>query len=516
MAKEKDPIADQTLPTKESAENVSKLLGCSGAHKKGDFWGPCESEKDLMKLIELGNPAFREWKKKQKNRKAISDIMELKASGSSKKTFATRELAEKAGVRLGCSGAHMVRQGVWLPCATPEIYNAAKAHSAVGGSTVLRMQRPTRRVVNNRRVWDSLRERGPRGIETLPGGGLVSGKSVTKSDSFKPTAGMIKEAKRGLAWRSEFGRGGTGVGIARARDISNGKNLPYKTVKRMKAFFDRHQVDAKAQGFRPGEKGYPSNGRIAHALWAGDEGYTWAKNIVRRVEGSEKKDFSDFEEKRFYTRKRRTEYAKRGWALPDGSFPIRDVGDLRNAIQAFGLGKNRAAAKRHIMKRARQLGRLEEIPDNWKKRSKSEFTEEILVKAKKYGPNDPKTPAKPSERIRGSRANKPGSASNTRGKIKLSAQIDKSLAAKVKEHNEKMKERGKPELRVTQGMLRSVWRRGAGAFSATHRPKMGRQQWAMGRVNAFLHLVSSGKPKNSKYTTDNDLLPKKHRRSTRK
>ena len=59
------------------------------------------------------------------------------------------------------------------------------------------------------------------------------------------------------------------------------------------------------------------------------------------------------------------------------------------------------------------------------------------VKGKKYGPNDPKTPAKPSERIRGSRTNKPGSASNTRGKIKLSAQIDKSLGAKVKEHNEK-------------------------------------------------------------------------------
>ena len=55
MAKEKDPIADQTLPTKESAENVSKLLGCSGAHKKGDFWGPCESEKDLMKTLGSGS-----------------------------------------------------------------------------------------------------------------------------------------------------------------------------------------------------------------------------------------------------------------------------------------------------------------------------------------------------------------------------------------------------------------------------------------------------------------------------
>ena len=87
---------------------------------------------------------------------------------------------------------------------------------------------------------------------------------------------------------------------------------------------------------------------------------------------------------------------------------------------------------------------------------------------------------------------------------------------KVKEHNEKMMKRNKPERKVTLGMLKAVWRRGAGAFSATHRPGMGRQQWAMGRVNAFLKLVSSGKPSNPKYTTDNDLLPKKHPRSTRK
>lgn len=101
-----------------------------------------------------------------------------------------------------------------------------------------------------------------------------------RAESFSPNDGMKEEAKRGLEWRKEFGRGGTAVGIARARDIVNGKNLPLATVKRMKAFFDRHQVDAKAEGFRPGEDGYPSNGRIAHALWGGDAGYSWAKRIV--------------------------------------------------------------------------------------------------------------------------------------------------------------------------------------------------------------------------------------------
>jgi RNA-binding protein YhbY len=93
----------------------------------------------------------------------------------------------------------------------------------------------------------------------------------------KPSDGMVSEAKRGLAWREEFGRGGTEVGIARARDIANRKSLSEKTINRMVSFFARHEVDKKAEGFRPGEKGYPSNGRIAWALWGGDAGKSWAK-----------------------------------------------------------------------------------------------------------------------------------------------------------------------------------------------------------------------------------------------
>jgi HK97 family phage major capsid protein len=95
---------------------------------------------------------------------------------------------------------------------------------------------------------------------------------------------MVSEAERGLAWRREFGRGGTEVGIARARDISNGKNLSESTVKRMYSFFARHEVDKKAEGFRPGEEGYPSNGRIAWALWGGDAGFSWSKRIAERLD----------------------------------------------------------------------------------------------------------------------------------------------------------------------------------------------------------------------------------------
>jgi HK97 family phage prohead protease len=102
-------------------------------------------------------------------------------------------------------------------------------------------------------------------------------------DGYEPTAEMRAEAEKGLEWRREFGRGGTEIGIARARDISNGRRLPYETVVRMASYFARHEVDKEAQGFRPGEDGYPSNGRIAWALWSGDSGMAWASRIIREA-----------------------------------------------------------------------------------------------------------------------------------------------------------------------------------------------------------------------------------------
>jgi lambda family phage portal protein len=98
-----------------------------------------------------------------------------------------------------------------------------------------------------------------------------------------PNESMATEAKRGLQWRREHGRGGTAVGVARARDIANRKNLSDSTVKRMHSFFSRHAVDKKAKGFRPGEEGFPSAGRIAWALWGGDAGAEWAAAKVKKI-----------------------------------------------------------------------------------------------------------------------------------------------------------------------------------------------------------------------------------------
>ena len=100
---------------------------------------------------------------------------------------------------------------------------------------------------------------------------------------LKPSDAMATEAERGLRWREEYNRGGTAIGVARARDISNRKNLSPSTVGRMVSYFARHEVDKKGQGFSPGEEGYPSAGRIAWALWGGDSGKSWANEKSRQL-----------------------------------------------------------------------------------------------------------------------------------------------------------------------------------------------------------------------------------------
>jgi len=108
----------------------------------------------------------------------------------------------------------------------------------------------------------------------------LSQRALAERD-MTPPQGARDEAEKGLAWRREHGRGGTEIGVARARDVSNGKSLSKDTIKRMLAYFSRHEVDKQGTGWSPGEDGFPSAGRIAWALWGGDAGYAWARKMVR-------------------------------------------------------------------------------------------------------------------------------------------------------------------------------------------------------------------------------------------
>lgn len=100
-----------------------------------------------------------------------------------------------------------------------------------------------------------------------------------REPTFKPTKAMQAAAVRALKWRQKFNRGlATPVGLARARDLANGRALSLRTVRRMASYFARHQVDREAIGFFAGERGFPSAGRISWDGWGGDAG---ARTVAR-------------------------------------------------------------------------------------------------------------------------------------------------------------------------------------------------------------------------------------------
>jgi hypothetical protein len=232
---------------------------------------------------------------------------------------------------------------------------------------------------------------------------------------FSPPEGARDAAQRGLDLRREYGRGGTAVGIARARDLARGADMSPDTVRRMVSFFARH-----AQNRGDGTETPPSNGYIAWLLWGGDAGLAWATKVAEQM-------------------------------------------DARD--------------------------------------------EEAMSKAD--------APAPKEDQITGSDVNPEGSAAGAGAgrDIELDEPAENAIRNALERHNEEVGDARSKQ--ATMGMLRAVWRRGAGAFSVSHRPGMTRQQWAMARVNAFLDILRTGKPENERYIGDNDLLPEDHPRSTR-
>ena len=138
------------------------------------------------------------------------------------------------------------------------------------------------------------------------------------------------------------------------------------------------------------------------------------------------------------------------------------------------------------------------------------MVKKIRVKKKR---TQAQTPAPKKDQVTGSKKNPKGSASGSRGGIEISDKAIKTLENYKDEHNKKYSAKSK---QIDMGTLKAIFRRGAGAFSSSHRPQVSsRTQWALARVKAFLKLVGTGERKKS-YTTDLDLLPKGHPQRTDK
>ena len=285
-----------------------------------------------------------------------------------------------------------------------------------------------------------------------------------------PNKGMKAEAEKGLAWRKEFGRGGTRVGLTRANQIKNGVDLSDSTIKRMYSFFARHEVDKKAEGFRPGEKGFPSNGRIAWALWGGDPGFTWSKALVEKM----KKE----DERKLEIRPYPNEHAAR----------IEEP----EQFDRFRRKNNEFKPGIHVIHGIKDDERL---------------IQSIRFDSDTYTPDEAKAWLERNdfEYIK---------FENAIEERAVSAKTEKALKNKLEEHNKEVGDAASKK--TTLGVLKQVYERGIGAFNTNPgsvRPQVSNaNQWAMARVNSFLYALRNGKFRGGKH--DTDLLPKSHPLST--
>lgn len=284
----------------------------------------------------------------------------------------------------------------------------------------------------------------------------------------------VNAAKKALRWKEQYGdevKGGTAVGWTRANQLANKERLSYSTIARMAAF-NRHRKNSKVDP-KYAATPWKDRGYVAWLIWGGTAGVDWA---IRKAEGIREGRYSEVSEDK---------------AMVDGIISIlRLVNDKSNRkrlalIQIQDFIRNGVEFNEQDF--LRRIGLLDEFAVQ---------TGDGVIKESRKAPNSDSPNPNPKGEGKGG---------------KLGPEVIKSIANKVKKHNEQY-----PDKKVSVTTARKVVLRGMGAFNTSRSPVVkSATQWGLARLNAFLYLIVKGKPQNPKYTTDNDLLPKSHPKSSK-
>jgi hypothetical protein len=535
--------------TRKQALRIAQRLGCYGAHQSEDgSWMPCKDHETFM-AVSRGETVSTT----SSHRKSLVEQRAEKVSSFSPKLFETREQALQESRRNGCNRIRVVvTDGIQMYASCMPKNNGRPENTGL--------------ITPNKRDFEKLTERGVTGIDTLSGGGLVSGKDdieeidskgfvnyvsrSTDPDVYSdPDSARVRSRQLGcIGIRSYTARDGKVVYLpcTNGSDYNRVMNIrpdgrPKKKKEEEKSLgrnlrgaFRSYSslfsggVDRDGDGFTTGHDGQdnvpapkkPKKGRLG-VLNVDDRGAD-APTEPMPGESRDARGFdADPEEPSLDGRQReRRLRGVGGGDIVDDSGYLNEQDRLRkenearlkrdNEIRSLQtrivdetVRINQAIMNEDIRKRV-----MDSIKENRKRLSELLTERENASKPKEK--SLAKTPAPKKDKIIGSGKNRIGSAGSisSAGDISMNEDVIKTLVMKVREHNESVKKKdnwSKTNLRA----LKAVYRRGAGAFSVSHRPGMNRNQWAMGRVNAFLRLLSSGSAKAS-YTTDNDLLPKGH------
>ena len=289
-------------------------------------------------------------------------------------------------------------------------------------------------------------------------------------------SGVRNNAKRGIELNKKVNnKCATSVGKIRAQQLSRGEKLSLSTIKRMYSYLSRAETyydpsDSKACG------------TISYLLWGGKAGLNWSRGKLRELD--ELKMASMVVDKDHAIINDRLAYSSKEMAEK-----------MSKDLDCKGIHEHELGGK------------------TWYMPCAEHFLAEVGTRGGvKKSPKAPKSDT-PNTNPKGKGTAK-GDASGKRG-AKVSAKDRASLQKKADDFNKRYKI--KLGYGITVGMLASVFQRGLGAFNTSHSPNVkSPSQWAHARVNAFMYLVKNGRPQNAKYTTDYDLLPTKHPKSSKK
>ena len=331
----------------------------------------------------------------------------------------------------------------------------------------------------------------------------------------------VNAAKRALAWAEENGWGdcGMGPGKARANQLANREPISRDTIARMSAF-QRHKQNSDT----PYGEGC---GKLMWDAWGGDAGVEWAERKLKQID-KEKMSYDTGALPPYVdeTPKKKDKFALQGIPLPRGQKVI---------LQAEDQNYDRGLVVELLEDGGYNVEYWFDEPTNIEP-AEIEVDGETITDSGNlvyigYHPELEKFAApasgnkgdRPLARIpkedrgrTGSAKNEPGDSKTTRGGVEVSEEVEGTLKDKIAKHNEANPQESQ---KATLGMLKAVWRRGAGAYSVGTPGKRGmtRAQWAMARVNSFLNILAGNQSGYDKdYKQDNDLLPKGHPKASEK
>ena len=328
-------------------------------------------------------------------------------------------------------------------------------------------------------------------------GDIVSAKKITLESYTDYPESVKNNARKGIDLNKKVNnKCATEVGKIRAQQLAQGKAISEQTIKRMYSFLSR------AEEYYD-ESDDNACGTISYLLWGGLAGKRYAAKKLKELGELSlnsmvvNDDFAIIDDRLAYSTE---EKAK----------------EMSKDLGCEGIHQHEYDGKTWYMPceyHSKEDMYTDKCPKGYKKKN-GKCTKMAEVGPRggiKKSPKAPR-PGTPNKNPKGKGTAK-GDAKTTRS-AKVTQKDRATLQKKSDDFNKRYKE--KLGYGVTVGMLSSVYQRGLGAFNTSSSPAVkSASQWAFARVNAFLYLVKNGRPENSKYKQDNDLLPAKHPKSSK-